>query len=157
MGVDGARTHCSVHLQSGGYEDDVDEGLVPVLRLAWLAGFETMSSCENAGESLADLPKDEPHMAAEVALLRDRAHIDFCQSGSIAGFLNVVTDGNPSGAMLARMSHWLTPGAWAKNLIVLQLGRGFATYGEQLYFPVSDIDEIARCLERALQAAPGSD
>jgi len=60
-----------------------------------MAGLETISSCQNAGESLADLPKDEPHMAAQIAQLRGRLYIDFCRSGNIAEFLNLVMAGDP--------------------------------------------------------------
>jgi len=51
--------------------------------------------------------------------------------------------------MSSRMSHWMTPDAWVKNLILLPWpGKGFVSCGGQLFFPISDIDEIVQCLER---------
>lgn len=147
--MDPENHHPSVHLVAGGFEDDVDEGLVPILRLAWEIGIETMSGCQDAGESLADLPKRHPHMADYVKRRQGWAYIDFFNDG-IEAFLTMVLAGEPSKEMWYRMYHWLAPDAWQKSCSVHTLDDDvFHVLGAKLSFPVYDIDEIAACLERA--------
>lgn len=141
--------HPQVLLAAGLYEDEVDEKLAPVLRLAWLAGIETMSGCQNAGESLADLPSSYSHMADYVQSRQDVAYIDF-YNGGIEDFLNLVTLGKPSEAMWDRMYHWTTLHAWHKTLLIPPINNVFTPFGAQLSFPISDLAEIEACLDNSV-------
>ena len=139
-------THPQVHLVAGEFEADVDEGLAPILRLLWEAKVETMSGCQNAGESLADLPETEPHMAAYVEARKDTAYIDFFLGG-VEGFLTLVAAGHPSEEMWYRMTHWCAPNAWTNTFLVADDDGIFDALGVQISFPISDIPEILDCLQ----------
>jgi hypothetical protein len=146
-------THRQFRLVVGDYADEVDEGLVPILRPTWLAGIETVSSCQNDGERLNGLLDEHPHLGSLVVSKWGRVSIDFHPPG-IQAFLNLVAWGDPGTRMYERMTHWLAPGAWKSSLILLALQPGdFQFYGANLSFPVSDIPEVAACLEQATARA----
>jgi hypothetical protein len=83
---------------------------------------------------MADLPCRQPHVARPCSCAEGPAYIDFCQGGSIPAFLTLVAVGKPCGEVLYRMRHWVSPGAWDRKLIVLQLsGDEFARPLETLH------------------------
>jgi hypothetical protein len=146
-------THPQVHLVVGEYAQHVDEGLVPILRPTWLAGIETISSCQNDGERLNPMVDEHPHLGGLVVSKWGRVSIDFHPPG-VQAFLNLVAWGEPRPMMYERMTHWLAPKAWKSSLILLALQPGdFQFYGANLSFPATDIPEVAACLERATARA----
>ena len=151
--------HRQVSLVVGEHADHVDERLVPILRPTWLAGIETIGSCQDAGENLVGMLDDHPHLSDLVHTKWGMASIDFHPPG-IQAFLNLVAWGEPGLMMYERMTHWLAPNAWKSSLILLALAPGdFQFYGANLSFPASDIPEIAECLQqataRAFEGPPG--
>ena len=115
-----------------------------------LLGIETMSSCQDAGESLADLPVEYPHMAAYVEAERGWAYIDFLPFYGIGPFMDAIRAARPTDEMWRRMSHWTNTDAWQKRLHLHPIDDHFQPFGAQLLFPVYDIPEMVGCLEKSV-------
>jgi len=147
--------HRQVKLDAGGFSGSVDEELAPLLREAWLAGIETMSGCQDAGESLAGLPETYPHMAGYVEARRGRAYIDFLRVEGVEEFLSLIALGEPDDGMYERMADWLAPGHWETTAIMVPHPEDencFLAFGYQLGFPRGDMDAMTECLRRGREA-----
>jgi hypothetical protein len=145
--------HTQIHLMVGDYADEVDAGLVPILRPLWEADIETISSCQNAGENLAHLENSCPHLADQIVSLQGVACIDFVPPAVIP-FFELVAAADPTDEMYERMTYWRAPGAWKTTTTVLSFTSGkFGIYGMKVSFPQSDISEIGACLERSLSSS----
>ena len=68
---------------------EIDEMLAPVVEALWRNGFETLTSCQDAGESNEDWPTLLPHMAKHVDSRKGWAFIDFPIESGLA-FLTAV-------------------------------------------------------------------
>jgi hypothetical protein len=137
--------HAQVRLNVGDEEADVDEELAPLLREAWLLGIRTRSCCQDAGESLAHLPKDFPHIAVQVAAYAGRSYIDFHNCEDWVAFLDAILAGDPSEDMLERRDHWASDKAWQTHA---SYHRDIEEVNYHLTFPRSDIGEMTECLRR---------
>ena len=151
MTADGS-CHKQVRIQVRRRWGLVDEGLADLLKATWVLGIETMSSCQDAGESLADLPVEYPHMAAYVEAERGWAYIDFLPFYGIGPFMDAIRAARPTDDMWRRMSHWTTKDAWQKRLHLHPIDDHFQPFGAQLLFPVYDIPEMVRCLQTSDQS-----
>src|SRR5258708_25637293 len=56
---------------------DIDVELAPLVQLLWRLGIETITCCQDVGESIAPLARDLPHVASEAERLRGSAQVDF--------------------------------------------------------------------------------
>ena len=104
--------HRQIRVKYGDLEGDVDEELAPLILELWKADMETFSSCQDAGESLIDLPTHLPHMATQVEADRGRAYIDFRWWEDVCAFKTMVANGGPRDTFYERLAHWCSPGAW---------------------------------------------
>lgn len=150
-----AHFHKQVRLEAGGFADDVDERLAPLLREVWLAGIETISSCEDASESVTPLLEDYPHLSSYVEQNRGRAYVDFAELEGVERFLTLIARGGPSGDMRERMRHWITPGKWTTLASIHDFEDDEDTYEAllfQLSLPRGDLAEAERCLRRGREA-----
>jgi hypothetical protein len=87
---------------------EIDERLAPVVGALWRAGFKTLTSCQDAGESSADWADLLPHMAVCVESRRGWGFIDF-PVGSGMVFLTAIAKAGPRDAFYVRMTHWAAP------------------------------------------------
>lgn len=109
-----------------------------------------MSSCQDVGESLAELGDRHPHMASYVEAARGRALIDLSPPDA-QPLLDMITAANPSAGLYDRMTRWTAEGAWKYSLVMLDLPDDDGTYSFQILaiqvgFPRTDIKEVTRCL-----------
>ena len=137
-----------------GERADIDVELAPLVQLLWRLGIETITCCQDVGESIAPLARDLPHVASEAERLRGSAQVDFPIDAGLR-FLTAVARAGPRDDLYVRMVHWLAPGAWevsvrAEDLAVdeddqpseFDLG-----YMMLVRFPRTDLHEILRRLE----------
>ena len=140
-------------LAHGGDRSDlVDLELAPLLSELWRAGLGTYSSCQDLGESLADLADWHPHMADYVQSLRGTASIDFAPPDA-QPFLDLVAAAGPPEPVYDRMTRWTADGAWRFNLPILDLpdgagGYSFRILSIQVHFPRADIRAVTDCVRR---------
>jgi hypothetical protein len=149
--------HPRVRLRAGGFSDLVDRDLAPLLREIWLAGIETMSSCQDAGESIEHLAAEYPHMEAYIEVSRGRAYIDFLWEEDAARFFSLIAAGGPSDALRHRLTHWLAEGHWQTIVSMSEYPDAPDTFGAFMYqvsFPKTDIAEAIVCLQRATEDGP---
>lgn len=133
---------------------EIDEQLAPVVEALWRNGFRTLTSCQDAGESNADWVELLPHMAAYVESRRGWAFIDFPVDDGLA-FLTAIAKAGPRDAFYVRMTHWAAPDAWDVSVRPFDVAMldetresDFALRLLQVCFPVDDLAEILRRLER---------
>ena len=88
---------------------EVDEELAPFIEQLWTAGIDTVSSCQDVGEALADLIKIRPHLDRR---LLGRASIDFASPDGMLDFFEAVANSGPRDDLYVRMVHWAAPDAW---------------------------------------------
>jgi hypothetical protein len=131
----------------------IDERLAPVIEECWRNGFKTSASCQDVGESLADLAEELPHMSGYVEARTARAMIEFAVDDGLR-FLDAVANAGPRDDFYVRMSHWTAPGAWTHEAIALDVGTMcderrpscFQLLVLLVQFPASDIPEVLRRL-----------
>jgi len=133
---------------------DIDQMLAPLVEALWRNGFETLTCCQDAGESNADWVDLLPHMAEYVRRRKGWAFIDF-PIGDGLGFLTAIAQAGPRDAFYVRMTHWAAPDAWDVNIKPMDaamfdeaMPSNFTVRLLQVCFPGSDLPEILRRLER---------
>ncbi|MFF5225569.1 hypothetical protein [Dactylosporangium sp. NPDC000521] len=133
---------------------EVDEMLAPVIDLLWRNGFNTLTSCQDAGESNASWVDILPHMSAYVEARRGWAFIDFPLDDGLS-LLTALADAGPRDAFYARMTHWAAPDAWDVKVRPRDVAMSawpqpskFVIRLLQVCFPVTDLPEIERRLRR---------
>ena len=150
-------THQTVVLDDpfSGEPVDVDELLVPLVRLLWEAGIETTASCQDAGDAPPDLLEELPHLQTEVASRRGRAYVDFVNDLAAAAFFDAVAGAGPRDDLYVRMVHWAAPGAWQVRLSLEDLAlddpdaeSDFVPGAVQVLFPQGDITPLVERLQR---------
>ncbi|MEV0611064.1 hypothetical protein AB0I61_32395 [Polymorphospora rubra] len=132
----------------------IDEMLAPVVEALWRNGFETLTSCQDAGESNADWLDVLPHMATYVEARKGWAFVGFPIEDGVR-FLDAVARSGPRDAFYVRMTHWAAPGAWDVNVKPMDVAMFDETRESrfqfrllQVCFPASDLPEILRRLGR---------
>jgi hypothetical protein len=145
-------THPQVTVRVGTMTADVDEMLAPVVEAAWRNGIQTLTSCQDAGESNRDWVSELPHMAEYVRRHKGWSFIDFPIEDGLA-FLKSVAQAGSRDAFYVRMVHWAAPDAWRINvrpydvaMFDERLPSEFRLRLIQVMFPQYDIPEIVRRL-----------
>ncbi|MFR9775369.1 hypothetical protein ACL02O_04830 [Micromonospora sp. MS34] len=133
---------------------DIDEMLAPLVEALWRNGFDTFTSCQDAGESNADWVDLLPHMAAYVQSRKGWAFIDFPIQDGLR-FLTAIAQAGPRDAFYVRTTHWAAPHAWDVKVKPMDLAMfdetlpsSFALRLLQVCFPASDLPEILHRLDR---------
>jgi hypothetical protein len=133
---------------------EIDEQLAPVVEALWRNGFQTLTSCQDAGKSNAGWVDLLPHMAVYVESRRGWAFIDFPVDSGLA-FLTAIAKAGPREAFYVRMTHWAAPDAWAVSVkpydVAMREETRESQFGlrlMQVCFPVYDLAEILHRLER---------
>jgi hypothetical protein len=136
----------------GSRSANVDEQLAPLITELWMNGFATMSSCQDGGEGLADLARQQAHLATYADLRRGFAYVDFTVHSGLT-FLTAVANAGPRDAFYVRMVHWAAPDAWDASVKVdddaasdERRESAFGLWMLQIHFPKYDIPEITRRL-----------
>jgi hypothetical protein len=154
--------HPQLRIRCGNFDDLVDKELAPLILDLWQADLVTLSCCQDAGESLHDLPERLPHMAAWVAFNQGRAYIDFRYLAHVCAFLTIVANGGPRDELYERITNWRAPGAWTVLGVQFDLGDEsdedlakdgdrlsyFDFLGWQVKFPRTDIPAITKRFRR---------
>lgn len=149
--------HPQVHLKAGAQEADVDEEMVPILRLLWEAGVRTTMSCQERGDTNAPPEAKPPHIAAWFERRRGCSWISF-DPNAAGRFYDLIVDGDPSDEIYERMTGFLSEHAWEKDVWMAPNGPGhrYAPGAIGFTFPSFDRAEIVACLERAAAKRAGS-
>jgi hypothetical protein len=95
-----------------GREVEVDEMLAPFIKELWAAGIDTVTCCQDAGESWARMVDRSPHLATRATLDAGYAYVEFFGADDAAEFMTVVANAGPYGKFYRRMTRWLEPGGW---------------------------------------------
>ena len=121
-----------------GSRPGIDVMLVPLMKALWKAGYGTIGSCQDLGESLEGYPRQRAHWSGYVLL--EMWPEDACRLLDTVKFSPQFKD---------RM-HWADPGAWEVSLPVMAFGlRGDdAEVGSwvQVHFPSDQIDDLVKVL-----------
>ncbi|MFN2588772.1 MAG: hypothetical protein ABR613_11745 [Actinomycetota bacterium] len=147
--------HPTVELEHHGETVEIDEELAPLITEIWAAGIDTITSCQDVGEALADLIKIRPHLDRD---LQGRAAIDFVSPDGLLDFFEAIANSGPRGALYVRMVHWAAPDAWYVRWQPDDLGieetrddggvQPSSQFGlspwVHLEFPRSDVPELTR-------------
>ena len=133
---------------------EIDEALAPVVEALWRNGFETLTCCQDAGESNAGWVDRLPHMSAYVESRRGWAYIDFPIDSGLA-FLTAIAKAGPRDAFYVRMTHWAAPDSWDVSIRPFDVAMldetrasAFGLRLLQVCFPVYDLAEILQRLAR---------
>ncbi|MCW6010649.1 hypothetical protein K1W54_39780 [Micromonospora sp. CPCC 205371] len=157
--------HPVTTVRVGAMTAEIDEMLAPVIEAIWRNGIQTLTSCQDAGESNVDWVEKLPHMADYVATHEGWAFIDFTMDSGTA-FLDAVARSGARDAFYVRMVHWAAPDAWRINakpydraMFDETAPSTFELRLMQVTFPQYDIPEITRRLDehaagRIVQPAP---
>jgi hypothetical protein len=118
----------------------IDVLIVPLIKALWAAGYETVTCCQDLGESLSHLERHSAHWAGYALL--EMFIPDMCR------FLDAVKD---TPQFKDRM-HWTVPGAWEISIPVLPFGwDGDAEPSPwaQVRFPNDQISDLADVIREA--------
>ena len=151
--------HPTVPVSFGAWSADIDAELGPVVLALWRAGIETVSACQDEGESWLAFADQAPWFAAQSRAHAGRAYVDFANLDAVTRFLDVVANAGRRDEMYRRMSSPATPDAWEVRVtfydaLVTQDAvdwtnpSTFAAGVVRVRFPRSDIAEIAARLGR---------
>lgn len=162
------RTHPATIVERGDLTVEVDLELAPLVREIWRAGIETIHSCQDAGENLAELATRLSHVAEIARRELGRASIGFSGVEPVMGFLDALANAGPRDEFYERMAHWAAPDAWQLVLGLQDVGLGgddedptgqrlapdgtplsqFGVGSFQVRFPRSDIGEMTERMRR---------
>ena len=152
--TDTTNVHPVLAVRVGDRCADIDVMLAPLVQALWRNGFETFTSCQDAGESNADWADRLPHMAAYVQRRKGWAFVDFPIQDGLR-FLTAIAQAGPRDAFYVRMTHWAAPDAWDVMIKPMDLAMfdetmqsDFALRLLQVCFPGSDLPEILHRLGR---------
>ena len=118
---------------------DIDMMLVPLIKALWAAGFETIGSCQDLGESLKNYGRKGLYWKGYVLLempVPDTLRL-----------LDLAAD----SPFIDRM-HWAAPGAWEISLPVLPVspfnddGDAEIAPWAQIHFPNDQIDDLVKVI-----------
>lgn len=118
----------------------IDTLLVPLIKALWAAGYETIGSCQDLGESLKNYQRKGPYWLGYVLL-----------EMPVADTLRLL-DAAADSPLIERL-HWSAPGAWEVSLPVIPLSpfsnnrdAGVAPWA-QIHFPKDQIDDLIKVLQ----------
>jgi hypothetical protein len=129
-----------------GTRADIDVMLVPLIKALWAAGFDTVGSCQDLGESIGH------HSERKSAYWKDYVLLEM----SVADTLRLLDTVKGTPQFCDKM-HWAAPGAWEVSLSVMPFSP-FDTQGEdeawvapwpQVHFPNDQIDDLAKVITEA--------
>lgn len=123
-----------------GSRPSIDVMLVPLVKALWAAGYETIGSCQDIGESSGRFAERRRAYWKGYALL-EMPEQDTCRLLDAVKYTPQFQD---------RM-HWAAPGAWEIDLPVMP----FVPYGDgaavmdlaQIHFPNDQIDDLIKVIE----------
>ena len=145
--------HPVVTVTVGDFSAEIDQMLAPVIEATWRNGFNTFTSCQDAGESNQGWVAKLPHMAEYVRTHTGWAFIDFPIDDGLE-FLDALARAGARDAFYVRMVHWAAPDAWriaAKPMDRAMLDESLSSSFDldllQVVFPQYDIPEIVRRLD----------
>jgi hypothetical protein len=121
-----------------GSRADIDIQIVPLLQALWNAGYETIGSCQDTGESAASSSKVHGARWKGYVLLEMPVD-DACT------LLETIKE---TPQFKDRM-HWASDGAWSVTIPVLPYGQdGYADVGPwaQIRFPKNQVDDLVHVL-----------
>lgn len=119
----------------------IDRGIAPLIKALWLAGYETIGSCENLGESASGgRGYGRKFDYWDGYVLIEMSITDACR------LLDAVKD----TPQFQNRMHWTDPGAWEISVPVLPFGwDGYAQESPwaQIRFPNDQIDDLIKVIE----------
>ena len=123
-----------------GTRPGIDIMLVPLIKALWKAGYETIGSCQDTGESGGTASPAWGARWKGYALLEMRSE-DACR------LLDAVKD---TPQFHDRM-HWTDPGAWTVSVPMLAFGGWYGDDAEvspwaQIHFPNDLIDDLIKVI-----------
>ena len=119
----------------------IDVGLVPLVRALWAAGFETITCCQDLGESITELNPRKGAYWKGWALVELPA-ADATRLAELAA----------AGGRFPM--HWAQDGAWEMSVPLVMLGaRGVMMNLVQVHFPVSQLEDLTRVIQDAAHIA----
>lgn len=144
--------HPTADVRLGHDTVQVDAELAELVVEAYRAGITTTSSCQDAGESLADLRRKMPHLSSSGRHYDGRAYLGFAYRRDLTDFHDAVARGGPRDALYERMMHWAAPGAWLRTIGLDDYGcsdddspstePNLVATNYQVEFPRDDIPQI---------------
>ena len=126
--------------EPGGSRADIDIMLVPLIKALWAAGYDTIGSCQDLGESLRRHERQSAYWKGYVLLEMPVA--------DTLRLLNAAAD----SPLIDRMMHWAAPGAWEVGLPIMPVspfnddGDAEVTPWAQIHFPNDQLDDLAKVI-----------
>ena len=116
----------------------IDTALVRLIAALWAAGFETIGSCQDLGESIGDANNRKAAYWKGWVLLEMPEH-DACRLGDLA----IASGRFPL--------HWAEDGAWEITMPLIQVpGAGIlVTDLVQIRFPAGQLDDVTALVRAA--------
>lgn len=118
----------------------IDVLLVPLIKALWAAGYETIGSCQDLGESLRNYKRKSAYWLGYVLL-----------EMPVDDTLRLLDEIKGTPQFCDRM-HWAAPGAWQVSLPVMPFSP-FDIHGEagigpwtQIHFPNDQIDDLTKVI-----------
>lgn len=145
--------HPLTTVRVGSMVAEIDELLAPVIEATWRNGIQTLTSCQDAGESNTGWVAKLPHMADYVATRKGWAFVDFAVDQGLA-FLDAAAGAGVRDAFYVRMVHWAAPDAWRIDVKPYDAAMfdeavpsSFGLRLIQVMFPRYDVAELVRRLD----------
>jgi hypothetical protein len=116
----------------------IDTMLVPLIEALWAAGYDTVGSCQDLGESITKVERQSSHWRGYVLLempVEDALHL-----------LDTIKD----SPQFQDKMHWAAAGAWEVSLPVMPHGffgrdADVAPWA-QIHFPNDQVDDLVKVL-----------
>lgn len=140
-------THPVKHLTApDGEPADIDLRLVPLIEALWDAGYDTIGSCQDLGESLAGYPRKAAYWRGYALI--EMPYEDACR----------LMDRVRRTRLFRDRMHWASPGAWDVSMPILSLpGERSRALWVQVHFPADQIDDLVTVLTRKRRSSRSSD
>jgi hypothetical protein len=143
----------------GEWSADVDVEIAPLVFELWRGGIETVSACQDEGESLLALAHSAPWLVEQSRVYAGRAYVDLLHTDDACRFLDAVTNAGPRNALYRRMSSLATPDAWEVRLALYDTlstqetgdwnsPSAFGVGVVRVRFPRGDVEEVVDRLQR---------
>ena len=127
-----------------GTRADIDVMLVPLIKALWAAGYDTVGSCQDHGESLRGHERKSAYWSGYVLL-----------EMPVRDALRLLDEIKGTPQFCDKM-HWAAPGAWQATVPVMPFSP-FDVHGEdeaevgpwaQLHFPNDQLDDLTKVISR---------